>query len=67
MQLSKKTKKAMSFIIRETLSEKFLNNKIDNNEIKNYPVSFLSGIGNGDGIPAAKEHDKYLYGAGKTD
>ncbi len=28
-EISKKTKKSMSFIIREMLSEKFLNNKIE--------------------------------------
>ncbi len=65
-EISKKTKKSMSLIIRETLSEKFLNKKIGNNEIENDPVSFLSGIGNGDGMPAAREHDKYLYGTGKS-
>ena len=54
----------MSFIIREMLSKKFLNNKIEKNEIKKDPVSFLSGIGSGDGLTAAREHDKYLYGKG---
>ena len=65
-EISKKTKKSMSFIIREMLSEKFLNNKIEKNEIKKDPVSFLSGIGSGDGLPAAREHDKYLYGKAKS-
>ncbi len=65
-EISKKTKKSMSFIIREMLSEKFLNNKIEKNEIKKDPVSFLSGIGSGDGLPVAREHDKYLYGKAKS-
>jgi metal-responsive CopG/Arc/MetJ family transcriptional regulator len=64
-EISKKTKKSMSSIIREMLSEKFLNKRMDKKDIEKDAISELLGIGAGSGLPVAKEHDKYLYGKAK--
>jgi predicted CopG family antitoxin len=62
LEISKKTKKSISAIIRELLSEKLL---IHVATKEKDPVSKLIGIGKGDGSPVAREHDKYLYGRTK--
>lgn len=63
LEISKKTKKSLSAIIRESLTEK-LSTKAVNKEKD--PLSRLIGIGSGDGSPVARKHDKYLYGKTKT-
>lgn len=62
VELSRKTKKSLSAIIRELLSEKLLVPLADK---KTDPISKLMGIGSGDGSPVARKHDKYLYGKAK--
>jgi hypothetical protein len=62
VELSRKTKKSLSAIIRELLSERLLTQTV--NKEKD-PVSGLIGIGRGDGSPVARKHDKYLYGRTK--
>lgn len=59
LEISRKTKKSLSAIIRELLSEKLSTQKINK---KSDTLSALIGIGKGDGSPVAREHDKYLYG-----
>lgn len=59
LEISRKTKKSLSAIIRELLSEKLLAQVVNK---KKDPVSGLMGIGSGDGSPIARKHDKYLYG-----
>ncbi len=59
LEMSKKTKKSISAIIRELLFEKF---SILAAHREKDPLSELIGIGIGDGSPAAREHDRYLYG-----
>ncbi len=59
VEISKKTKKSISAIIRELLSEKLLVHAANKDKD---PISKLIGIGKGDGSPVAREHDKYLYG-----
>lgn len=59
LEISRKTKKSLSAIIRELLSEKLMIQVVNK---KKDPVSGLIGIGSGDGSPVARKHDKYLYG-----
>jgi len=59
LEISKKTKKSISAIIRELLFEKF---SILAAYKEKDPLSELIGMGMGDGSPAAREHDRYLYG-----
>lgn len=62
MDISRKTKKSMSNIIRDLISEKY-SGKI--RKAKSDPIFGIVGIGTGDRSPAAKEHDKFLYGKRK--
>ena len=62
LEISRKTQKSLSSIIRELLSEKLLTQAVNK---KTDPVSKLMGIGSGDGSSVAREHDKYLYGKTK--
>ncbi|MCL4491482.1 MAG: ribbon-helix-helix domain-containing protein [Nitrospirae bacterium] len=62
LEISRKKKKSLSAIIRELLSEK-LSAQATRKEAD--PISELMGIGSGDGLPVAREHDKYLYGKKK--
>ncbi|MFZ3091626.1 MAG: ribbon-helix-helix domain-containing protein [Nitrospirota bacterium] len=59
LEISRKTRKSLSAIIRELLSKKLLAQVVNK---KKDPVSGLIGIGSGDGSPVARKHDKYLYG-----
>lgn len=59
LELSKKTRKSLSSIIRELLSEKLLKQEVDK---KADSLSGIIGIGKGDGSPVARKHDRYLYG-----
>jgi len=58
LEMSKKTKKSLSSIIRDLLAEKFSKLPADK---KQDPLFELVGIGSGDGSPVAREHDRYLY------
>jgi len=62
LELSKKTRQSISSIIRDLLSEKLLSHSADKNKDS---LTDIIGIGSGDGKPAARTHDKYLYGRGK--
>ncbi len=59
VEISRKTKKSISSIIRDLLSEKLL---VQTANKERDPISEIIGIGRGDGSPVAREHDKYLYG-----
>jgi predicted CopG family antitoxin len=59
LELSKKTRKSLSSIIRELLSEKLLKQAVDK---KADSLSGIIGIGEGDGSQVARKHDRYLYG-----
>ncbi len=59
---SRKTKKSLSKIIRDMMSEKF------KEQIAKSGADTLSeiiGIGSGDGSAVAREHDNFLYGKRK--
>jgi hypothetical protein len=58
LEISKKTKKSLSNIIRDLLTEKFSKETI---KVKEDPVWSIIGIGSGDGSPVAREHDRFLY------
>ncbi|MCC6545298.1 MAG: CopG family transcriptional regulator [Nitrospirae bacterium] len=62
LEISRKTKKSLSWIIREMITDKF--SKLASKGADD-PVFDLIGIGKGDGSPVAREHDKYLYGKKK--
>lgn len=62
LEISKKTKKSMSAIIRDLLSEKLL---VKPAKKENDPLSDIIGAGSGDGSPVARKHDSYLYGKAK--
>ena len=58
LEMSRKTKKSLSSIIRDLLAEKF--SKLPSDKEQD-PLFELVGIGSGDGSPVAREHDRYLY------
>ena len=62
IEISGKTKKSLSSIIRDLLAEKFTKQAADKT---GDPLFTLIGIGSGDGTPVAREHDRYLYGKKK--
>ena len=62
LELSKKTRQSISAIIRELLSDRLLSNTVDKEKD---PLTKIIGIGNGNGKPVARRHDKYLYGKEK--
>jgi len=62
LEISRKTKKSLSGIIREMITDKF--SKLASKGAED-PLFDLIGIGKGDGSPVAREHDKYLYGKKK--
>lgn len=62
LELSRKSKKSISAIIRDLLSEKLL---VNTEAKENDPLSELIGAGSGDGSPVARRHDNYLYGKTK--
>lgn len=62
LETSSNTKKSLSSIIRELITEKYkekLNKKADD------PLMAIVGMASGDGSPCAKEHDRFLYGKKK--
>ena len=62
LDLSRKTKKSLSGIIREMITDRF--SKSASEQAKD-PVFDLIGIGRGDGSSVARRHDMYLYGRKK--
>lgn len=62
LETSRKTKKSLSSIIRELVTEKFSRQA---ESAKSDPIMKIIGIGAGDGSPVAREHDKYLYASRK--
>ncbi len=58
LNLSKKTKKSLSSIIRELISEKF---SMERMEVQKDSIFDVIGIGAGDGSSVAREHDRFLY------
>lgn len=59
LDTSRTTKKSISAIIRELVSEKFAKQAASKQA---NPVFDIVGIGEGDGCAVAEEHDEYLYG-----
>lgn len=58
LEMSKKTKKSLSGIIRDLIAEKLSRQAV---RAKEDPVWGIIGLGAGDGSPVAREHDKFLY------
>lgn len=57
-EMSKKTKKSLSCIIRDLVREKFSKETL---KTKEDALWGIIGIGAGDGSAVAREHDKFLY------
>ncbi|MBI4378632.1 MAG: hypothetical protein HY578_05990 [Nitrospinae bacterium] len=62
MEISKKTQKSLSSIIRELISEKLSRQTVKTEED---PIWGIIGLGTGDGSSVAREHDRFLYAKGK--
>lgn len=62
LEISKKTKRSISAIIRDLLSEKLSAKPVKK---EGDPLTDLIGSGSGDGSPVARRHDSYLYGKTK--
>ncbi|MBI5102720.1 MAG: hypothetical protein HZB33_12930 [Nitrospirae bacterium] len=62
LEISKKTRKSLSGIIRDLVTE-HLSGKPHGKG--GDPILKLIGAGAGDGAPVAREHDRYLYGRKK--
>lgn len=62
IDISKKTKKSLSGIIRDLITENFSKKMVKS---KKDPIMGIIGLGAGDGSAVAKEHDKFLYGKKK--
>jgi len=60
---SRKTKKSLSQIVRDLVSEKF--SRAHPGKKKKDSIYDIIGIGEGDGSSVARDHDKYLYGTKK--
>lgn len=56
--LSKRSRKSISAIIRELINEKFSKSPQD---IQKDSIFNVIGIGSGDGTPCAREHDQFIY------
>ena len=57
-EVSRKTKKSLSLVIRNLISGAFSAQTISKKEDS---LSELIGVGHGDGSPVARDHDRYLY------
>jgi len=62
LDLSRKTRKSLSAIIRDLIEEKFTSKS---SAVKSDPVFGIVGLASGDGAAVAREHDEYLYGKRK--
>ncbi len=58
LETSKKLKKSLSGIIRDLLTEKFSK---ETAKPEKDSIFGIIGIGAGDGLPVAREHDRFLY------
>ncbi|MDP3296729.1 MAG: hypothetical protein Q8N09_03915 [Thermodesulfovibrionia bacterium] len=58
LETSKKLKKSLSGIIRDLLTEKFSKETV---KPEKDSICGIIGIGAGDGLPVAREHDRFLY------
>ena len=63
LEQSRKTKKSLACIVRELIAEKFGGDKWDREKD---PIMGIIGIGSGDGAPIARNHDAFLYPAGRA-
>jgi len=59
VELSRRTKRSLSAIIRDLISEKFPAETVDK---KGDPLTKVIGMAAGDGSPVARNHDRFLYG-----
>lgn len=58
LDISKKTKRSLSGIIRDLITDKFASKS----SVKEADTLYgVIGIGSGDGEPAARKHDRYIY------
>lgn len=62
LEVSKRTKKSLSSIIRDLIVEKFSKQTA---MTKEDPIWGIIGLGVGDGSSVAREHDRFLYGKRK--
>ena len=62
LEVSRKTKKSLSSLIRDLLTEKFSKQTMSTKEDS---IWGIIGIGAGDGSSVAREHDRFLYGKRK--
>lgn len=58
LEMSKKTRKSLSCIIRDLLSEKFSKQAV---KTRSDSLWGIIALGAGDGSPVAREHDRFLY------
>ena len=59
LEVSRRTKKSLSSIIRDLLTEKFSKKTV---RTKDDSIWGIIGLGAGDGSSVAREHDRFLYG-----
>ncbi len=57
--ISRRTRKSLSGVIRDLLTEKFTRQA---GRKMTDPIQGIVAMGAGDGAPAAREHDAFLYG-----
>lgn len=62
LDLSRKTSKSLSAIIRDLVEEKFSKSS---SALKSDPLFGIVGLASGDGSAVAREHDEHLYGKRK--
>lgn len=62
LDLSRKTRKSLSAIIRGLIEEKFSRKS---SAIKSDPLYGIIGLASGDGTAVSMEHDEHLYGKRK--
>jgi hypothetical protein len=62
LEVSRKTKKSLSALIRELITEKFTTKP---EEVSRDPVFGIVGIGKSGHKRTARDHDAVLYGKGK--
>lgn len=60
LDLSRKTRRSISAIIRDLVEDKFSRKPAD---LKADPLFGIVGMGKGDGTSVAREHDEVLYGS----
>lgn len=58
LERSRKTKKSLSSLVRDLLTEKFSKQAV---KAKEDSIWGIIGLGSGDGSSVAREHDRFLY------